>query len=78
MKRRSRSNTYCTDDENDDEGKHGGGRRSVRKGRKGRPRKYVRRLKRVKDEEEDKVSDPEIEDGGPGDLEQVSKTWETS
>lgn len=70
MKRRSRSNTYCTDDENDDEGKHGGGRRSVRKGRKGRPRKYVRRLKRVKDEEEDKVSDPEIEDGGPGDLEQ--------
>ncbi|KAB5567184.1 hypothetical protein PHYPO_G00229870 [Pangasianodon hypophthalmus] len=69
MKRRSRSNKYCTDDENDDDGKCEG-RRSVRKGRRGRPKKYGRRLKRVKDEEGDKVSDPEIEDGGPGDLEQ--------
>lgn len=71
MKRRSRSNKYCTDDENDDDGKYEG-RRSVRKGRRGRSRKYARRLKRVKNEEEDKMSDPEIEDGGPGDLEQVS------
>ncbi|XP_060788423.1 methyl-CpG-binding domain protein 1a isoform X2 [Neoarius graeffei] len=69
MKRRSRSNKYCLDNENDDDGKYEG-RRSVRKGRRGEPRKYVRRLKRLKEEEEDKMSDPEIEDGGPGDLEQ--------
>lgn len=72
MKRRSRSNKYCLDNENDDDGKYEG-RRSVRKGRRGEPRKYVRRLKRLKEEEEDKMSDPEIEDGGPGDLEQVRK-----
>ncbi|XP_027006989.1 methyl-CpG-binding domain protein 1a isoform X3 [Tachysurus fulvidraco] len=67
MKRRSRSSKYCTDDENDDDGRYGG-RSPGRKGRKGRPKKYGRRLKRVKDEEEDKGSDPEIEDDGPGDL----------
>lgn len=72
MKRRSRGNKYGTDDENDDDGKHEG-RRSVRKGRRGRARKYVRHLKRVKDEDVGKMSDPEIEDGGPGDLEQVTK-----
>lgn len=72
MKRRSRSNKYCTDDENDDNGRHEG-RRSVRKGRRGRTRKFGRALKRVKDEEGVKISDPEIEDGGPGDLEQVSR-----
>lgn len=74
IKRRSRSNKYCTDDENDDDGKHDG-RRSVRKGRRGWVRKRGRSLKRVKDEERDKMSDPEIEDGGPGYLEQVSTTW---
>lgn len=61
------------DDENDDDGKYEG-RRAVRKGRMGWARKHGRSVKRVKDEEQDKMSDPEIEDGGPGYLEQVSKT----
>ncbi|XP_046726982.1 methyl-CpG-binding domain protein 1a isoform X2 [Silurus meridionalis] len=67
IKHRSRTSKYCTDDENDDDGKYED-RRLVRKGRKGRPKRYTRHQKRVKDEY--KVSDPEIEDGGPGDLEQ--------
>ncbi|XP_058245962.1 methyl-CpG-binding domain protein 1a isoform X2 [Hemibagrus wyckioides] len=69
MKRRSRSSKYCTDDENDDDGKYEG-RHSPRKGRRGRPKKHGHHFKRVKDEEEDKGSDPDIEDEGPGDLEQ--------
>lgn len=73
MKRRSRSSKYCTDDENDDDGKYEG-RRSPRKARRGRPKKHGRHFKRVKDEEEDKGSDPDIEDEVPGDLEQVRET----
>lgn len=71
MKHRSRSK-YCTDDENDDDGNYEG-RRPVRKGRRGKTRKHVRPLKRVKTEEGDKMLDPEVEQGGSGDLEQVSE-----
>lgn len=74
MKRHSRGGKYCTDDENDDDFKSEGGR-SPRKGRRGRAKKHGRHIKRVTDEEEDKASDPEIEDGGPGDLERVSEAW---
>ncbi|KAM9475085.1 methyl-CpG-binding domain protein 1a isoform 2-T2 [Clarias gariepinus] len=69
MKHRSRSNKHCVDDENDDDGKSEG-RRSSRKGQRGRPKKYARRHKQIKDEGQVKRLDPEIEEDGAGDLEQ--------
>ncbi|TTB56410.1 CXXC-type zinc finger protein 1 [Bagarius yarrelli] len=69
MKCHSRKSKYCADHPNDDDGDYTG-RRSSRKGQRGKPRRSGPRRKRVKNEEEDEVKDVELEDEEPGRMEQ--------